>query len=250
MFNFLTPKRSGTLDLSTPIHSYSSNEKLYLLDAKTLYNHTESWRHNRPASQKRVAEIEETIQNGTYVDNIIYLAEIIDENKKRSLVCYDGNHRREALRNSNGQRVLVNIIFNSSDEEIKQRFIILNQSNPVPELYTTETDNTELRSIIEDCVERLMIRFPKNVSASRNPRKPNFNRDKLTDELFEFVRDKHVVSLSGESLYNSTMKLNSVYESGKHISLDKISKSIVKKVKMTGCYLFLKDFRADLDISN
>lgn len=248
MFNFLTPKKSRTLDLSTPIHSYSSNEKLYLLDAKALYNHTEIWRHNRPASQKRVAEIEETLQNGTYVDNIIYLAEIIDENKKRSLVCYDGNHRREALRNSSGQQVLVNIVFNSSDEEIKQRFIILNQSNPVPELYTTETDNTELRGIIEDCVGRLMVRFPKNVSGSRNPRKPNFNRDKLMDELYEFVRDRNVVSLSGESLYNSLMGLNSVYESGKHISMDKLSKSVVKKVGSTGCYLFLKDFREDLEV--
>ena len=227
------------------LYSYNDREHVYLVRGNELYSATSIWKYNRPVNVSRVYEIEKTIETGTYVDNIIYIAELVNEDKSVSYVCYDGNHRREAHRNS-PDFVLVNVLFNSSDEEIKNRFYVLNQSNPVPELYLENGDNQSLRDIVEDCVERIITRFPKNVSTSRRPQRPNFNRDHLIDELYDWIKEKSVVSMTGKNLFDRLMELNEVYASGKHLRLDKLSNGIIKRVDKTGCYLFLKDFKEDL----
>ena len=89
------------------------------------------WKYNRPSDEDRVKEIHEYMKISKRVDGIIYLACINNE-----LVCYEANHRREAMKGIDGlHNVVIDIIWNATDELIKQEFLRLNKAISVPELY-------------------------------------------------------------------------------------------------------------------
>jgi hypothetical protein len=227
--------------------SISNNENLYLVDSKYLVKYVRNWKYNRPCDKLRVSKIEESIRNDKYINEPIYVAELVSNNKDIAYVCYDGNHRLTALKAVPSRNIIVNLITRTSHNYIKERFITLNSGCPVPELYTEYTD-TDIKNTIEYVVYKLCYSFKKCQSASRCPRKPHFNKDNLTDNLYTYLKNNHIDKYT---LYAKILKLNDKY--AKILNDNKrlfpnITKKQIMKANKTKCYLFIfnKDFTGDL----
>ena len=232
------------------LYKYSSSESLYLVNSSFLKNCVQMWKYNRKPDLQRVKEIKKDILECGIVDGIIYIAEC-NEESNITYVCYDGNHRRLALNDIEKEYdVLVHLMIKADYEMIKEKFVKLNMANPVPELYLEEDTNgiEHIKNICNDVVKDLCKLFPKNISTSKNPRRPNFNRDNIVDQLGKLLLEKRLFSISSDIIIKKIIQLNIQYMSGKGCSLDKISKNILEKCKKTRCYLFLKNFCDDLDL--
>ena len=102
------------------------------------------WKHNRPPDKERVQEIHNYMIESKRVDGMIYLACVDKE-----LVCYESNHRREALEGlTDVQSILVDILWDATDEMVKTEFLRLNKAVSVPELYITDEPVADMDSIL------------------------------------------------------------------------------------------------------
>jgi hypothetical protein len=230
------------------IYKYNEKENLYLCSSSNLKG-VEMWKYNRPHDQARVEEIKSYIDKTGVVDGIIYLAEI-EQGGCIKYVCYDGNHRRLALKEMGETKVLVNLLLDADDEMIKNKFVALNQANPVPELYMIEGDEEMLekvKSMVNDVVRDLVKMFPKHVSTSKKPKRPNFNRDMVVDQLGTFIMEGKLYDLGRTELAKKLLELNIKYMSGYNLP-KRVSKNILDKCKKNRCYLFLHDFVKDLEV--
>lgn len=236
------------------IHKYNVNEELYLCSSSDLKG-VEMWKYNRPPDHARVDEIKGYIDKTGVIDGIIYLAEI-EEGGCIKYVCYDGNHRRLAVKgcgetkDAYEKRVLVHLLLNADNNLIKDRFIALNQANPVPELYMCEEDDEiveKVKGVVNDVVRNLVKIFPKHVSTSKKPKRPNFNRDMTVDQLGTFIMEGRLYDLGKEELIKKILELNIKYMSGYNLP-KRVSKNILDKCKSNRCYLFLHDFVKDIEV--
>ena len=230
------------------IYKYNVNEELYLCSSFDLKG-VEMWRYNRPHDQVRVDEIKSYIDKTGVVDGIIYLAEI-EKDGCIKYVCYDGNHRRLALKGMDETKVIIHLLLDADDELIRKKFVALNQANPVPELYMIEEDEDileKVKSVVNDVVRDLVRMFPKNVSTSKKPKRPNFNRDMVVDQLGTFIMEGKMYDLGKEELLKKLLELNIKYMSGYNLP-KRVSKNILDKCKNNRCYLFLHDFVKDLEV--
>lgn len=185
------------------------------------------WKFNRPPDVERVSEIHEFMKTSGRMDGIIYLA--FSDNE---LVCYESNHRREALKGlDNIADILVDIVWEANDDTIKDEFIRLNKAVSVPELYidkTIEIDLDKLRKAVDDFCSL----YKSHKVTSGRPNRPNFNRDNLTDDLYLIMKDNKI---SLEDLlikiteYNKTLLLK---------DKKKLSEKIVEKCNASGLWLF------------
>jgi hypothetical protein len=184
------------------------------------------WKYNRPPDMNRVPEIHEWMKTFQRMDGVLNLAYISGE----GLVCFEGNHRRLALENLQIV-VLIDIVWDATDEIVTYEFRRLNKSVCVPDLYITDTTSS-LRVEIEDAVAEFRKKFPGNESTSGKPNRPNYNRDKLTDELTRIQRER-VIPVS--ELMNRLYVLNDTYS---QYDKSKLSSKIRTKCEETGLWLF------------
>ena len=235
--------------IGNKLYQYSPTSSLYMTNGNFLRKYVQNWKYNRPTDKLKVKEIIEDIEKNNSVEGIIYIAQL-----GSNYYCYDGNHRLEAIKILNLQKlVLVNLMIVKSHHEIMDRFIKINKSNPVSELYITneydKDSHIKLKAIIEEIVTNISNTFPKHMSTSKNPRKPNYNRDKLMDILYEKLKYTDISLLSSNNIYNKILKLNQQYANKIHIDHSNFTKSIMKKCIKNGCYIFLKNFTEDLELS-
>lgn len=226
-----------------------NKEHLYMSDGCFLKKNVKSWKYNRPVDNMKIAEIvkltEENSRNT--IEGVIYVAHI-----NGKYVCYDGNHRLEALKLLNSKKlVLVNLMIAKNDDEIKRRFIEINRANPVPELYTIDTTDVseQLRKSIDEIVNNITSnkQFAKFRSASKHPQRPNFNKDKLTDMLYNKLKNTDIKKIVPNKIFNDIINLNLEYSREIHMKHSDYSTAMTKKCRKCGCYLFLKkDFTDDL----
>jgi hypothetical protein len=241
------------------IYKLNDNQILYAITLNNLFTMTENWSNNRPPDEDRVNSIFETIIQNKEMGDPIHLAQVEGKNK---LQCFDGNHRREAyiryllevendnLIQNDERKILIYLHKNITEQELKQKFIIVNSGNPVPELYTISTiSNLELKKAsIENIVEKLCNdkNFKKHKSQSNNPRKPNFNKTTLTNNLLKRLEN---VEFNEEVVYRKILELNNIYKTNT-LFISTLSESVNKKCAKTGCYLFCKnDFTEDLALA-
>ena len=162
------------------------------------------------------------------VDGMIYLAWV-----DKDLVCYDGNHRREALQGLEEiAPILVDIIWEATDLTVGEEFKRLNESVSVPEFYNAiEADNV-LREKIRDAVDLFCKKYKDHKVVSKNPHRPHFNRDVLCDE---FYRAMNELDIDVDELSRRLMILNQTY-----MNRDKtgLTVKIVDKCQKSGLWLF------------
>lgn len=188
-----------------------------------------NWKFNRPPDPQRVEDIREHMNRTKRMDGILYLACIDNE-----LVCYDSNHRREAMRDVEGlHNVLVDILWNATDKDVEEEFLRLNKAVSVPELYM-EKELAERRHEIETLVREFCENYADHVSPAKRPQRPNFNRDQLTDEFTRIMREEKLTPSEFAEWITEQNRKASLNEKEK----SKLSDKVRTKCEQTGLWLF------------
>jgi hypothetical protein len=148
------------------------------------------WRRNRPPDMTRIREIADDISTRGMCDGELCIA----IHPSLGCICYDGSHRLEAARICFPRFGLrIRVWFTNEEAEIEREFIRINRGVPVPELYfSREETDIFLRTILERFIgEKLLCdsRIKEHVSTSRNPKRPNFNKDVLMEQLGTYIRE-------------------------------------------------------------
>jgi len=204
------------------------------------------WKNNRPPDMKRVKEVEEYIKEKGMVDGQILFAIVNGE-----CVCYDGAHRLEASKRTFPTGGLqVRIIYDSSDDEVKDEFYRINKSIPVPELYFSEDEiSVKLMTIIQDITKGLCENYKAFVSTSRKPKRPNFNRDtfieNLSDMLKKELQSEIIMNITENDIAKWLQKTNETIRQN-HFSGNpriKCSSKILSKCEKQKFYLFAGDWK-------
>ena len=192
------------------------------------------WKYNRPPDEKRVLDIEAEMQQSQRMDGCLYLASV-----NKELVCYEGNHRREALKRLHDcQPILVDMIWETNDDVLKQEFARLNKAVSVPELYINP-DLLSIKSDIQDIVKELCTKYPEHVSKTQKCQRPNFNRDNLTDQITRVIKE---ASIDIETFKDKLEELN---EKNKTTDHSKVGAHMVKKCEKSGLWLFIHSTHLD-----
>jgi hypothetical protein len=188
------------------------------------------WKFNRPPDAGRIAEIREATKTAKRVDGLIYLAWVDDK-----LVCYEANHRREALKEdmplNEMAPILVDILWNATDEMVKQEFLRLNKSISVPELYIEPTAEESITSVLR-VVDAFCAKYPDLRSPSGRPQRPNYNRDKFTDEFVGIMRE---LRINSEELMSRLERLN--IEMSRR-DPTRLTMNVINKCRKSGLWLF------------
>jgi hypothetical protein len=186
------------------------------------------WKHNRPPDAGRVAEIHAYMKESKRMDGIIHLAFINNQ-----LVCYESNHRREALKGlTEMAHILVDVMWDATDESVKQEFFRLNKSVSVPELFVTPDAGETLIAEVREAVEGFCRNYPSMRTSTARPQRPNFNRDMLTDEFYRVMRENDI---GVQELGNRLMRLNRVMSQR---DKRRLSEKVIAKCQATDLWLF------------
>jgi hypothetical protein len=190
------------------------------------------WKYNRPPDADRVAEIHEWMKISKRMDGVLYLA-MIDN----ILICYESNHRREALKGlTEMNHILTDILWNADDDMVKAEFQRLNKAVSVPELYIEQPSNTdEIRNLVDTfCKTHKKLKVN-----SGKPQRPNFNRDMVTDEFTRVMREK---SMTCEQLVHWLGERNRELSNRDKSNLPN---KILQKCEETGLWLFAWSSKLD-----
>ena len=204
--------------LSTNVYAIPM-EKFRTLDVKP-------WKYNRPPDMTRIPEIHDWMKEFGRMDGVLNLAYIQGE----GLVCFEGNHRRLAL-DGLDIPVFVDIVWDATHESLAHEFRRLNKSVCVPDLYVAETSAT-LRLELEDAVAEFRKKYSSMESTSGRPQRPNYNRDRLTDEITRL--QKELVVPVGE-LMSRIYALNEYYAGN---DKSKLTEKVRQKCEASGLWLF------------
>lgn len=204
--------------LSTNVYAIPM-EKFRTLDVKP-------WKYNRPPDMTRIPEIHDWMKEFGRMDGVLNLAYIQGE----GLVCFEGNHRRLAL-DGLDIPVFVDIVWDATHESLAHEFRRLNKSVCVPDLYVAETSAT-LRLELEDAVAEFRKKYSSMESTSGRPQRPNYNRDRLTDEITRL--QKELVVPVGE-LMSRIYALNEYYAGN---DKSKLTEKMRQKCQASGLWLF------------
>jgi hypothetical protein len=192
------------------------------------------WKYNRPPDEKRVVDIETEMKQSQRMDGCIYLASVNNE-----LVCYEGNHRREALKHLQVcQPILVDMIWNADDELLKREFARLNKAVSVPELYVNP-NLISIKSEIQEFIKEICIRHPDHVSTKQKCQRPNFNRDNLTDQIVRIIKEANI------DIDTFKYKIEELNEKYKHEDHSKLNPQMVKKCEKSGMWIFIHSTHLD-----
>jgi len=193
------------------------------------------WKYNRPPDATRVAEIREWVEQSKRVDGILYLAWVDNE-----LVCYESNHRREAIKGVPGlHAILVDVIWDATDETIKQEFFRLNKAISVPELFVTKESSVNVDDLLKT-VHAFCDNYSKLQSPSKHPQRPNFNRDLFLDDVYQIVKESGLTV--GEVMDRLTRLNNELRSKDRRRLTDRI----IAKCEETGLWLFAWKSRLSL----
>lgn len=198
------------------------------------------WKYNRPPDMDRVAEIHAYMNVSKRMDGMIYVAEIGSD-----LVCYESNHRREALKREalkgldDMAEIIVDIMFNTTHDVVKEEFLRLNKAVSVPELYVSEepiANSGDLVAAKNDFCKK----YADHKSTSGRPQKPNFNSDQLLDDLLLITREKNI------TVATLMTRLDGLNKTMAERDRKGLTDKVVEKCTKSGLWLFAWKNRIDV----
>ena len=215
-----------------------NGHKGYMIPWKLIARVCKKWSRNRDPDMGRVKEIAKFHKEGGYVPMMIHLAELKDE----GIVCYDGNHRKEALNMSNNETVIciIDVMFRASQMEVYDAFNNINKSVQVPAMYIEEiNEQNNIKEEILNLSRRYETKYKPFLSSSGRFHSPNFNRDAFTENIYDIYKylDNKVSIGEIEKLLD---RLNIEYANGRmgrpHFAY---KKNAVEKCKKHNMWLFI-----------
>lgn len=186
------------------------------------------WKYNRPSDPDRVKAIRDYVHTSKRVDGIIYLALVDHE-----LVCYDGNHRREAIKGIlDMTAIIIDVLWEADDKIVGEEFKRLNEAVSVPEFYNSiEADNV-VRESIRNAVDMFCKNYKEHKVNSKNPHRPNFNRDVFCDDFYRIMTEK---DMGVEELMSKLTRLN---QEMMNRNKDDLPEKVISKCEKSGLWLF------------
>jgi hypothetical protein len=185
------------------------------------------WKYNRPPDVDRITEINRHMNETKRMDGLIYLACIGNE-----VVCYESNHRREALRGLEGMNpILVDIMWGATDEIVKEEFLRLNKAVSVPELYIAEETDVIITGI-KDAVDKFCENYASHKVGSNRPQRPNFNRDTVIDEFYRVMKENRI----GIKEFVDRLQLLNTEMAGRDKT--NLNEKVIAKCEKSGLWLF------------
>jgi hypothetical protein len=185
------------------------------------------WKHNRDPDPLRVQEIREFMQTSKRMDGIIYLACIDNE-----LVCYESNHRREALKGVSGlSHILVDILWNTTHDIVKEEFRRINKAVSVPELYIEEAPlatHEEMKPV----VDAFCTTYKTLCSSAKHPHRPAFSREMIYEEFYRMLKE------TGSTLPELVRRLNDLNLALRSRDKSKLKPAVIAKCEASGLWLF------------
>jgi hypothetical protein len=242
------------------------NEYMTVLDSCILEEFTEQWKYNRNLNLDKVADIKKFVKNRIILDTTIHM---VYDTKRNKLVVFDGNHRREALillHKTHGINIKVccyvyiienvnteNVNNTDVDKFIVEKFKLINQMTPIPDIYydilenlvndkindkindNKNLKNDELKSlidkknIIETIYKKYKFAYKDFYSKNSKANRPNY-----TDTTFKDLCNTFVFN-NEEELIEHLQQLNLK----KKLTLSKVSQNIRNKCNAHNFYLFI-----------
>lgn len=187
------------------------------------------WKFNRPPDQERVAEIRSFMKESKRVDGLIYLACV-----NHQLVCYESNHRRMALKKEMPEdmaHILVDVMWDATDDSIKEEFFRLNKAISVPDLYVDASAEESVESVLK-AIDTFCAKYPSLRSSSGRPNRPNYNRDLFTQDFLRVMKELRV---SADDLLERLERLNAEMATRDH---GRLTMNVVNKCQAAGLWLF------------
>jgi hypothetical protein len=240
--NFMMKRSNNTKKIYGKFLVKQGVHTVYLADSHIIVKNTKIWSKNRPPDRLRIDEIKNHILKNGYVDGCIYLANIPEQ----GLVCYDGNHRREALSLiDKSYKIFINVLEDPGDKYLCDTFVNLNKCVPVTDLYMEPEKDTEdtklLQTIVDDLSNHYAILWDKHRTTSPNPKRPNFNLDGLKTRLKNIIEASELI-VSYDNKFKLIEHINGCNEIIRQTicpSKSKLSAKILTKCTRNNCYLFI-----------
>jgi hypothetical protein len=220
------------------------SEYMCVFDSKTLEQTSEQWKYNRNLNNDKIQSICDTIKDKLILDTVLHFF-YVNNNGKERLICFDGNHRREALillyKKYNINIKVCCYIYKCKsetiDNEIIQKFKIINQMTPIPDIYLDILNNLDdnqfvhKKDIIENVFEMYKAKYKAFYSINSKCRRPNFNETVFKDFC------NNITFNTKKELVNDLEESNVINKS--KILDTKVSKNIVAKCQIQDFYLFI-----------
>ena len=109
--------------------------------------------------------------------------------------------------------VLTEIMWDTTELAIVAAFQAINRAVPVSELYTDPQETLHaIKGEISDYVATLATTYKPFLSTSAKPCRPNFNRDKISEELFHLWRDDLQEAVPFQRIITGLTRLNKTYD--------------------------------------
>ena len=224
---------------NTATHTFSvGNKTMYIIKFSLVRSLIKKWKYNRDPDNKRVKDIYACLKTGGFIPTYMNLADV-DEN---GLVCFDGNHRREAMEmlldDGIDTDTICSVLFNATNDDVRGAFLNINKAVDVPEIYL-EDNLSSVKSEIIDVVFQYEKKYKKYLSQSKFCHKPNFNRDNFIDnitEIYKYFDGKFSV----EEIRQLLDKLNLAYSQEKICKPhSQYGKKVIEKCRSGGLWLFV-----------
>jgi hypothetical protein len=213
------------------LYRYNEKERLCIGNTRVLKSLVRRWSLNRPEDESRVTEIKSYIEKSKRVDGIICIAIMDGE----GMVVWDGLHRFKAIcMMENPPQALYHVLENPTEDELKERFIMLNKGVPVSSLYIDDTSK-HLKTVAEDTVKILYKKYKDHFSTASRPMEPNINRDELYTILYEYLKEH-----PDTTHHDLLLLLEKANQKIKSANLA-LKQKVFDKCTKTGCFLFVKD---------
>jgi hypothetical protein len=187
------------------------SEYMCVFDSSKLEEFSEQWKYNRNLSNEKIQSICNNIKDKYILDTVLHFF-YVNDNGNEKLICFDGNHRREALillykKSTINIKVCCYIYkckdVNHIDKEIVDKFNIINQMTPIPDIYNDIVNNLgsndnliNKKNIIEEVYKSYKNNYKAFYSVNSKCRKPNFNETTFKDlcNMFEFSSKNELIN--------------------------------------------------------
>ena len=210
----------------------------YEISVSSMNTLLKAWSKNRQLDNTRVNELSRHLKQGGWVPPTIHVAHIPVE----GLVCYDGNHRREAYRQISpcfeNKTIILDIL--KKPTEIYKCFNDINKSVPVAQIdLLMDNDFVKIRHELDNLVKKYEKTYSSFVSTSSRCNTPNFNRDNFKDQLFQYIQNKEY-QINIQIIEEALNYLNNAYAKDIRSGADvkNLRATVLKKCREENLWLF------------
>lgn len=236
----------------------SNKRILYSVRSDFLVYYTDIWYRNRNPDTDRVFQIMKSIEQEGEPDNRIYLAWIKGGYGNCKLMCFDGNHRREALIRLYRMKgftcwIDLDILMQVEDIEVVQAFRRINMGVSVPDVYVedmeyeTRIDVPLQKTTVHTCeqfIEEFRKRWKYVLVDKNKTRSPYCTKNDLIDMVSIYLK-----RYTPHEILHWIEEIHQQFE--QEAIMNATNSTTYRLCKTLECFLFyygLKHFKKELEI--